>query len=250
MSTYVISDIHGQYEAFLDILNKIHFDISKDTLYLLGDYCDWGRGGFKVIEHIAEMQAQPGSNVIALRGNHDLMLLNVINNVDITESKTMSLSEANPHDLMLMDINRGAITLSEFYKLPVKKRIAMRRWLNKLTIAIDNCEVNGKKYYLCHSYPKLSGVSDYDVVWRRIRDKYDLEEFRSIYPEHILISGHTITNHYDSVDKQGRCKVFNRSSRMHYINIDCGAKLIGLEDTGRLACVRLDDMRYYYSQKC
>ena len=36
MSTYVISDIHGQYNMFIELLDKIDLK-DTDTLYILGD---------------------------------------------------------------------------------------------------------------------------------------------------------------------------------------------------------------------
>ena len=36
MSTYVVSDIHGEYDAFMEILDKIHFS-DQDILYVMGD---------------------------------------------------------------------------------------------------------------------------------------------------------------------------------------------------------------------
>ena len=43
MATYVMSDIHGQLNSFHSMIDKIGLDKEKDTLYLLGDYVDWGR---------------------------------------------------------------------------------------------------------------------------------------------------------------------------------------------------------------
>ena len=40
---YVISDIHGCYEQYIKLLDKIHFS-ERDTLYLLGDLVDRGSG--------------------------------------------------------------------------------------------------------------------------------------------------------------------------------------------------------------
>lgn len=36
MATYVISDIHGQYNMFIELLDKIDLK-DTDTLYILGD---------------------------------------------------------------------------------------------------------------------------------------------------------------------------------------------------------------------
>ena len=39
--TYVMSDIHGQYDKYLAMLDKIAFS-DDDTLYILGDVLDRG----------------------------------------------------------------------------------------------------------------------------------------------------------------------------------------------------------------
>ena len=39
MATYVISDIHGMYNKFVELLNKIKLK-DTDTLYILGDVLD------------------------------------------------------------------------------------------------------------------------------------------------------------------------------------------------------------------
>jgi serine/threonine protein phosphatase 1 len=42
MATYVISDIHGYYSRFIDLLQQIEFDDGVDELYILGDCFDRG----------------------------------------------------------------------------------------------------------------------------------------------------------------------------------------------------------------
>ena len=39
MATYVISDIHGMYSKFIELLNKIKLK-DTDTLHILGDVLD------------------------------------------------------------------------------------------------------------------------------------------------------------------------------------------------------------------
>ena len=41
MATYVISDIHGQYNMFIELLDKSDLK-DTDTLYILGDVLDRG----------------------------------------------------------------------------------------------------------------------------------------------------------------------------------------------------------------
>ena len=47
MSTYVCSDIHGQYDLYKTMLNEINFT-SEDHLYILGDMIDRGEDGIRV----------------------------------------------------------------------------------------------------------------------------------------------------------------------------------------------------------
>ena len=63
--TYVMSDIHGHYDKYREMLETIEF-AADDTLYVLGDVLDRGSDGFKTL---LDMTARP--NVIGLLGNHE-----------------------------------------------------------------------------------------------------------------------------------------------------------------------------------
>ena len=54
MATYVISDIHGEYERFMELLEEIELK-DTDTLYVLGDVLDRGEHPIKVILKLMEM---------------------------------------------------------------------------------------------------------------------------------------------------------------------------------------------------
>ena len=69
MATYVISDIHGMYDKFLKMLDKLGFN-DDDTLYVLGDVLDRGPNPIKVLQKMMEMP-----NVIPIVGNHELMAM-------------------------------------------------------------------------------------------------------------------------------------------------------------------------------
>lgn len=65
-NTYVIGDIHGNYLALLNLLNKINFDFNNDTLIVLGDICDGWPQTFECIELLKKIK-----NKILIKGNHD-----------------------------------------------------------------------------------------------------------------------------------------------------------------------------------
>ena len=50
--TYVISDIHGNYEKFKSILSKISFRES-DVMYILGDILDYGEESMELIADLS-----------------------------------------------------------------------------------------------------------------------------------------------------------------------------------------------------
>ncbi|MEC0242546.1 metallophosphoesterase family protein [Paenibacillus dokdonensis] len=76
MRTLAISDIHGCYGEFNQLLRKIHFDPAEDTLVLLGDYVDRGANSREVVEKVKALKEDYG--VITLRGNHDQMMYDVL----------------------------------------------------------------------------------------------------------------------------------------------------------------------------
>lgn len=66
---YFISDIHGEYDLFLRLLDEIGF-ADGDTAYLLGDLIDKGEQSVKVLDFV---RAEPG--FVPVFGNHEYMLI-------------------------------------------------------------------------------------------------------------------------------------------------------------------------------
>ena len=72
MRTVAIGDIHGCLKA-LDELVRLIAPVPTDTIVFLGDYIDRGPGSRGVVDRILALASQ--CNVVALRGNHEEMLL-------------------------------------------------------------------------------------------------------------------------------------------------------------------------------
>jgi serine/threonine protein phosphatase 1 len=64
-----MSDIHGRYDEYLEMLLKINFS-HKDKLYILGDVIDRGQNPIKVLRH-----TMYADNIVLLMGNHEKMML-------------------------------------------------------------------------------------------------------------------------------------------------------------------------------
>jgi len=71
--TLIIGDIHGAYQALLQVLERSKYNPNTDTLVFLGDYTDgWGET-IEVLNKIIELQKE--GEVISILGNHDVWLL-------------------------------------------------------------------------------------------------------------------------------------------------------------------------------
>ena len=65
MAVYILADIHGMYDKFMRMLDKINMT-DEDILYVLGDMVDRGPHPIKVVQKIMNMK-----NVRTLIGNHE-----------------------------------------------------------------------------------------------------------------------------------------------------------------------------------
>ena len=113
MAVYVMSDLHGNYEGFMSILEQIHFS-EADELYVDGDIVDRGRGGIKILQY---MMMQP--NIYPIIGNHEYALMQVLDFVtqEITEDAISKIDEKTLKNIIEYQNIGGQITLDEFYKL-------------------------------------------------------------------------------------------------------------------------------------
>ena len=55
MAVYILADIHGMYDKFIRMLDKINMT-DEDILYVLGDMVDRGPHPIKVVQKIMNMK--------------------------------------------------------------------------------------------------------------------------------------------------------------------------------------------------
>jgi bis(5'-nucleosyl)-tetraphosphatase (symmetrical) len=71
MANYLIGDLQGCNSAFAQLLAKIDFSPSRDTVFVLGDLVNRGQDSLAVLERLMHY----GDAARCLLGNHDLNLL-------------------------------------------------------------------------------------------------------------------------------------------------------------------------------
>lgn len=89
MKKYAISDIHGCFHTFKELLNKIGLNKS-DELYLLGDYINRGSNSKEVIDFVIDLQNQNYA-IKTLKGNHEEMVFDSIELEDWTNGEEETL---------------------------------------------------------------------------------------------------------------------------------------------------------------
>lgn len=232
---YAISDIHGEFDKFMNLLRKIGFSDS-DTLYIIGDVIDRGP---KPIECLLYMMEQP--NIIPLVGNHEYMAMQCIPFL-LQEVTTDSIKRLNA-DLMgkLLDwqYNGNKSTLEGFRKLDADTRNEIIEYLCSFDL-YKEVSAGNKDYLLVHAglgnFSPDRDLDDYDIdelVWDR--PDYSEPYFYDIY----TVTGHTPTLAIEANEKPGFIYRAN-----NHIAIDCGACFPG----GRLAALCLDTGEEFYSE--
>lgn len=223
--TYVLSDIHGNFEKYQLALREIQFS-ARDTLYVLGDVVDRGKDPMKIL-----LDMMHRFNVIPLAGNHEYMAMSVL--------PRWAEQQANPtpdFQLTLQEwlLNGGQPTLDQFLTLSPKEQEEVLNYLGEFDV-YEELEISGTNYVLAHA-----GIEHFN-------EKLPLAEYppqsflfcranykQTYYPDKFLITGHTPTRNivpHGDVIYRGQ----------NHIAIDCGCGY-----TGRLAVLCLETQKEYY----
>ena len=81
MRIFAVSDIHGCFTTFSELLfGRISLQ-KTDRLFLLGDYIDRGPSSKQVLDLIMNLTAE-GYDIVPLMGNHEKMMLDAFRDPD------------------------------------------------------------------------------------------------------------------------------------------------------------------------
>ncbi|MDO8878753.1 MAG: metallophosphoesterase family protein [Pseudolabrys sp.] len=220
---YAIGDVHGRADlldrklSLIDAHIAAH-PIARPIFLFVGDYIDRGPSSRDVLDLL--INCSKGREMIFLRGNHDVFILNFIENPSLLRdwSKIGGLETLMSYGVQ-PSLNADAATQKELAKalenvLPGEHR----RFLTGLDVSFPL-----GSYFFVHAGVRpgvpLAEQIEEDMLW--IRDEFLLheEDFGKI-----VVHGHTPVREIDI--------------RPNRINIDTGAYV-----TGRLTCVMLEGDR-------
>lgn len=227
--TYAISDIHGNFEKFKELLRKIRFN-DNDVMYVLGDIVDYGE---ESIDLLCDLSMR--YNVIPIVGDHDLRALKLLRALRATlEGGSMPDSET----LALMTEwmqEGGQKTMEDFKKLDSDMQEGILEYLEDMSL-YEELEVKGKKYLLLHA-----GIADFDP--ETPLEDYMPEDFiscpldinRPYFEGVTVIAGHTPTYEINGAEKG---KIFYGEGS---VILDCGAAF-----DEALGCLCLETGKEFY----
>ena len=225
---YLTSDIHGEYEMFLKMLELINFS-DTDILYILGDVVDRGPEPIKILQYIIDKK-----NIKMLMGNHEKMMLDAL---------ILSKDEFGPtYASRLWMRNGGFVTADKFLSLPLEEQKKIYDYVKNLPLfyVLD-------KNILIHA-----GIPIGDEVWEPFVDEDDaIKCFNRIDKEFLLwdrdmhkyddgyIEGyHLWCGHTPTLKLQNNNGIFHKKG---FSVIDGGACF----PTGALNCICLDNMKEF-----
>ena len=232
--TYIISDLHGHYDKYIAMLQKIALK-PTDTLYVLGDMIDRGPDGFKIL-----LDMMSRSNVVPLLGNHELIAAVCLPWLlsEIADESLAALDDSQVGALSEWIANGGNTSLAELARLSRTEREELLDYIRDMDLYAE-VKAQGHSFILTHA-----GLDNY--LPDKPLDEYELEDFvfgRQIdmneiyyYPDKTLVYGHTPTQLIPGNRRPGY--IYKGGGQ---IDIDCGCGF-----GGQLGCLCLDTMEEFY----
>ena len=227
--TYVISNIHGEFTKFKEMLEKIEFS-EDDILYVLGDVVDFGD---ESMELVCDLSVR--TNVYPVMGEHDAMAQRMLSGFD-----SMLKNGGTPDPEYIAEMQEwikkgGGKTLEGFRTLDDDMKEGVLEYLADMSL-YEEVEAGGKKYLLVHA-----GIADYSAD--SDLEDYMPEDFisESVDPDYQLVDGITlVVGHKPTYEIEGaeRGKIYHGEGS---IFLDCGAAY-----DEPLGCICLENGKEYY----
>ena len=217
---YVMSDLHGCYDKFIKMLEVINFN-EQDELYILGDIFDRGSQPIKILECIIAHD-----NIHLLKGNHEKMY------EEFFESGDSSLWYFNGGKTTWEGIVPRGCDYAEYLYKYIKKL--------PVVVVVDKFILVHAGLYLPKNYNELTLKELIELqeeetnLWTREHIYSDIQ-----YKDYKIICGHSVVQSINNDCENP--KIIHRNG---HIFIDCGCCFE--RANGKLACLRLDDMKEFY----
>ncbi|MGN1402121.1 MAG: metallophosphoesterase family protein [Bacillus sp. (in: firmicutes)] len=207
---FVLSDIHGHFPYFTEILKQWDGEME---LVIIGDMIDRGPDSLKVVGKVMEMKEKYGELVTVLRGNHEDMFLDFLDNPAEKTRIYLKNGGGKTIDDFLCEEGNGDWSAEEVAAAILEKRSKEVEFLKGLEYYYEFGDVLFVHAGVDLAKPDWRDTEKRDFLW--IRGAWD-------HPNKtgkILVYGHTPT---PLVHKEERYDIWISEDRS-FINIDGGA---------------------------
>ena len=245
MCTYIVGDIHGCYDKFIQLLTMIDYQ-DDDEIICVGDYIDRGRQNYEMLKWI---ENNP-DNFLLIQGNHEaefvanieilVKFANVlnINKSDLEDTQVLYQAVCKIPQIKnaFFDGYKTIYDLIYHYSVDLSQLIDWSNIIKQFPYVYRKT-IDNKKYIIVHAGYKKDDV-DYCI--------YAREE--SFFRDTIVIAGHTPTvlEKEFSYNNGHIYKKYNNELNSEYINIDCGCVYRKKYKNARLVCLRIEDLKEFY----
>lgn len=227
--TYIVSDLHGCFQKFQALLQKIHFT-DHDVMYVLGDIVDYGE---ESMELLCDLSMR--FNVISIVGDHDYRALRLLKELDNMLRNGVSADPEVLSEMTEWIQDGGQKTMEGFKALHDDMKEGILEYLEDLSL-YEEIEVGGKKYLLLHA-----GIAGFDPDTPP--EDYMPEDFlyepldlnRPYWNDVTIIAGHVPTY---TIPEAPKGKIFQTDN---CILMDCGAAF-----GEALGCLCLETGKEFY----
>ncbi len=225
---YAVSNLHGNYAKFKELLKVISFKDS-DIMYVLGDIVDYGEESMELVGDLSVRY-----NIYPIVGEHDYTAVKMLSGFE-----KMLKSGETPDKKFITKMTEwaadgGQVTLDAFRTLDAEMREGIIDYLSDMTL-YEEVTAGGKDYLLVHA--GIAGFKkgiDLESLKPEAFFTEALDLTKKYFDDVTVVVGHNPTTE----ENGGDGKIFFGNGS---IAIDCGEAR-----GGRIGCLRLDDLKEFY----
>ncbi|HEY4602165.1 MAG TPA: metallophosphoesterase family protein [Cerasibacillus sp.] len=244
MNTFVCSDIHGEYEAWMQALKKSKLNLEAgDRLILIGDLIDRGKGSLKCLTYVFKLMEKYPSQVTYLMGNHEEIFLDFVNRpkpdnqfdyMEMMRSGERWIRNGGLATVQSM-FDESFESYYDLYEMLNKKYVDLIQKMNDLPLyLIDD---DNRCVYVHAGFKSgvpLSKQKREDMLW--IRHEF-YKQFKAIsgdvLNDKLIIHGHTPVKYFSDWNGEG----YYHGG--HHLCIDGGAY-----DGGAILVLKVEDLSF------
>lgn len=230
---YVMSDIHGDWCHFLQMIERIRLS-PEDNLYILGDAVDKGEENLRILRYI-----QCSENIFLIKGNHEYLCERYLQGSIGGDLWDACGGRNTRKEVDRLSREEGLKFINYLKGLPVYKKIKAgeREYFLTHSGFYADCQIRNPETGLVDIEASVEAAAETD------QERYLFSDDIHYIPSSIQFDKRIIVGHYPTLFLPD----FKRARIYHgrkYIDIDTGNER--RREGGRLSCMRLEDGREFY----